>query len=205
MKRTFLKMWYLIVILSATSLAGAETKEVDWAAINSGFDGATYVNDDQVCVACHEDSVAAYKKTEHARIFKHGPKGVLQSRNCESCHGPRSKHVENPDDSLALTAGQYSQACLQCHQDGTRMHWKSCLHKTADVNCVSCHSVMEKRSERALLAAANEPDVCYTCHVEVKVQIQKASHHPVREGKMSCSSCHNVHGSVGKSLLKERH
>ena len=31
----------------------------------------------------------------------------------------------------------------------------------------------------------------------------KMSHHPIQEGKVVCSDCHNPHGSVGPKLLKE--
>ena len=31
----------------------------------------------------------------------------------------------------------------------------------------------------------------------------KYSHHPIREGKVVCSDCHNPHGSPGPKLLKE--
>jgi DmsE family decaheme c-type cytochrome len=202
MKLRFLKRSCFMVIGWAALLGTAQAEGVDWAAINPAFAGATYVKDKQVCAGCHEDSMAAYQHTEHARIFEYGAKGVLQARDCESCHGPRSQHVENPDTSLAMTGEQYGAACLQCHQDSGRMYWKSSQHKTADVSCTSCHTVMQKKSDRALLTAAEETAVCYTCHADVRGQMQKAYHHPVREGKMSCSSCHNPHGSVGKNLLK---
>jgi len=206
MKRSFLKSALSMVILWTAMVASIDAreadKELDWPAIHPAFADASFVTDKQVCMECHEEDVAAYRHTEHARIFQYGPKGTLQERDCESCHGPRSQHVDDPDDSLAMTGEQYSEVCLQCHQEGDRLYWKSGLHKTAGVNCVSCHDVMEKRSDKALLAAAEQSGVCYECHAEVRGQMQKVSHHPVREGKMDCSSCHNPHGSVGKSLLK---
>jgi DmsE family decaheme c-type cytochrome len=61
---------------------------------------------------------------------------------------------------------------------------------------------MAKKSDRGLLAKATEAATCYTCHTSVRGEMQRTSHHPVREGKMSCSSCHNTHGSTGKGLMK---
>lgn len=194
---------YSIAILSVTLLATAAAgqKQADWEAINPGFAGATFVADAAICADCHDDAIDTFRHTEHARIFEHGPKGELQALNCESCHGPRSLHVDDPDLSLTLTADQYSQVCLQCHQGSDRMYWNSSLHEAAGVNCVDCHSVMEKRNDKALLAAAAEPTVCFDCHAEVQGQMRKPSHHPVQEGRLDCSSCHNPHGSVGPSML----
>jgi DmsE family decaheme c-type cytochrome len=58
------------------------------------------------------------------------------------------------------------------------------------------------KSDRALLVKANQLEVCGTCH---RPQVQKqlrSSHMPVREGKMTCTSCHNPHGSTNVRMLR---
>jgi DmsE family decaheme c-type cytochrome len=203
MKRSFLRGACLTLIGWAVLLGNAKAQVVDWKAINPAFAGATYVRDVEVCAGCHEEVMEPYSLTDHGRAFAHGPRNNLEALNCESCHGPRSEHAQNPDDRLALTEEQYELACLQCHQDGSRMYWQGSLHKKTDVNCSSCHLVMEKRSSRSLLRKAEESAVCYACHGEVRGQMQKTFHHPVREGKMGCSACHDAHGSLGKNLLRK--
>jgi DmsE family decaheme c-type cytochrome len=202
MKKTF-KVACLMGIAWASLPVMAQAEEIDWAALNPGFAKAAYVTDKETCIGCHADSIDAYHKTVHGLTFQHGAKGALQARDCEACHGPRSEHVNAPDDSLKLSTEQYSAVCLQCHQDGGRMHWQNSQHKTGEVGCVSCHTLMKKESDKGLLSRADEPSVCYSCHATVRGQMNKTSHHPVKEGKMACSSCHNPHGSVGKSMLKE--
>lgn len=55
-------------------------------------------------------------------------------------------------------------------------------------------------SEMAL--KTNMPDVCYKCHQKLKNDLlQKNVHTPFKMGK--CSSCHNVHVSDQKGLIKE--
>jgi hypothetical protein len=78
------------------------------------------------------------------------------SGDCESCHGPRSKHVENPTGALAIGKDSPAQTavCLQCHEGGARFGWKAGAHATSDVSCTSCHTVMSKQSPRALLTKA---------------------------------------------------
>ncbi|MCI0612703.1 cytochrome C, partial [bacterium] len=39
------------------------------------------------------------------------------------------------------------------------------------------------------------------CHLEVKAQIQRTSHHPIREGLMSCTDCHNPHGTLTPKMI----
>jgi DmsE family decaheme c-type cytochrome len=202
MKKTF-KVACLMGIAWASLPVLAQAEEIDWAALNPAFAEAAYVTDKETCIGCHADSIDAYHKTVHGLTFQHGAKGALQARDCEACHGPRSEHVNAPDDSLKLSTEQYSAVCLQCHQDGGRMHWQNSQHKTGEVGCVSCHTLMKKESDKGLLSRAEEPSVCYSCHATVRGQMNKTSHHPVKEGKMACSSCHNPHGSVGKSMLKE--
>jgi DmsE family decaheme c-type cytochrome len=46
-----------------------------------------------------------------------------------------------------------------------------------------------------------QAQVCYTCHQDQKAQANKFSHHPIPEGKIACSDCHNPHGSAGPKLL----
>lgn len=192
----------LALALAFQPLGAGQPGEVDWAKINPAFAKAAFVKSKAACVSCHEDAMKTYAGTTHGGTFQHGAKGALQSLDCEACHGPRSLHVANPDASLKMSAKQYTVACQQCHQGGNRMHWRNSRHQSADVQCTSCHTIMKRQSDKALLSKGTEAAVCYTCHTEVKGEMMRASHHPVREGKMSCSSCHNTHGSVGKSLLK---
>jgi predicted CXXCH cytochrome family protein len=41
---------------------------------------------------------------------------------------------------------------------------------------------------------AGEPQLCMSCHSEVKPDFTKPFHHKVLEGVMKCSDCHNPHG-----------
>jgi DmsE family decaheme c-type cytochrome len=47
------------------------------------------------------------------------------------------------------------------------------------------------------LIKTTETQTCAACHRTQVAKTERAvAHMPVREGKMSCSSCHNPHGSV---------
>ena len=202
-------MWFVCATAAtftcvlASSVADAQTKKpVDWVKLNPAFAGATFVNDAETCLGCHDDYRAKYNATKHARAF--AVKAPATTGACESCHGPRSKHIENPTTELRIDSNTRAQAtvCLQCHDSGARMGWKAGAHQSNDVSCTSCHVVMEQKSERALLAKATTGDTCFSCHADVRAETFKLSHHPVREGRMDCASCHNVHGSAPSLLTK---
>ncbi|HXG58235.1 MAG TPA: DmsE family decaheme c-type cytochrome [Thermoanaerobaculia bacterium] len=197
-----------IFVFAPVALMGAARapREVNWTALNPAFADAGFVKDPSVCLTCHEESITKYRHTTHARAFKASPRTPLEALDCEACHGPRSRHVENPGDELAfgrMTAEGRSAVCLQCHEAGNEQkHWLASAHRSNGVACTDCHLVMERRSNTALLGARDQASVCYACHADVRGQMQKISHHPVREGKMECTSCHNPHGSAGPAMMR---
>jgi len=203
--RSAVKLVAMIPLFIFVAGAARAPREVNWVAMNPAFKDATFVKDTSVCLSCHEDAGKSYQHTTHAMAFA-AKRTALDANDCEACHGPRSKHVESPGQELSLqtlTAEQRSSICLQCHEGGkNQMHWTGSAHDAANVSCDSCHKVMEQRSDHALLAGTSEAETCYSCHAEQRGQMQKASHHPVREGKMSCSNCHNPHGTTATALLR---
>lgn len=193
-----------LVLALGWSVVGAKgpKKTVDWVALDPGFQGATFVNDPESCRACHEDDMHHFEGTKHAQAFAVKPPEGMGA--CESCHGPRSKHVENPTTDLKIEKGSRADAavCLQCHEGGSRMGWKAGIHQANQVSCSSCHVVMTSTSPKALLGLETVNETCYTCHGEIRLELNKMSHHPVREGRMDCVGCHNVHGSTPRLLTK---
>jgi predicted CXXCH cytochrome family protein len=181
-----------VALASAWSAAATKSqpKPVDWAALNPAFAGATFVKDAETCRTCHEGPMHTYSGTKHAKAFAAHPPET--AGDCESCHGPRSKHIEDPEINFAIapSSGAQSAICLQCHQGGSRFSWKAGAHHSTEVTCTSCHTVMAPASERALLTKSSVTETCYQCHAEVRTEANKMSHHPLREGRMDCASCH---------------
>ena len=62
---------------------------------------------------------------------------------------------------------------------------------------------MANVSPKSNLKTTYEVDTCFQCHKNKRAEIWRSSHMPVREGKMTCTSCHNPHGSTADTLLKE--
>jgi len=170
------------------------------------------------CLECHDAdsdtptfSAAGIFKSRHAqRGNAHAPfgKGGLQ---CEACHGPGGRHasggsnkkltINNFKASSFLTVQERNQPCLGCHQDQTRSAWHVGAHDRNQLACTSCHKLHTDRDP--VQGKTTQPDVCFTCHKQQRADFQKTSTHPVRFGRMSCSDCHNAHGSTTTAMLNK--
>jgi DmsE family decaheme c-type cytochrome len=167
-----------------------------------------------VCKNCHEEAFERFSHTKMGRLFLKQPRNAQEKMACESCHGPGREHAESGGGKGVggmitfarndpTPVERRNQVCLSCHTKGARLFWQGSPHESRDVACTSCHKVMDDLSPKHQLARANEIETCGTCHLERRAQQMRSSHMPLREGKMTCTSCHNPHGTVTPALLKE--
>ena len=168
----------------------------------------------ETCRTCHDDAFRKFEVTKMGRLFLKHPRSTKESLGCENCHGPGGKHVEagggkgvggmitfaKNDPTPVATR---NAMCQSCHSKGDRIFWQGSAHESRDVACTSCHRIMQDISPRHQLAKPTQIETCGTCHLQKRAQQMRSSHMPLREGKMTCTSCHNPHGTVSQSLLKE--
>lgn len=165
--------------------------------------GAEYVGS-ETCAACHTDVSDHLAKTPHGK----GAFASLSAHGCEACHGPGGAHVEDPENPALqprvtrLTTRQQSAMCQSCHDGKAQFHWEGSVHDRRGVSCLSCHSIHTFKSQEAQLKTVTETESCLSCHKSVRTELWKSSHHPIREGKMACSDCHNPHGTQTAKMIK---
>lgn len=115
-----------------------------------------------------------------------------------------------------------SAVCLRCHTDTMKStQWHRTAHARADLSCNSCHSVhlgVEHENETAAEKAkikdavkiinnfanvarpepnkmllASEALLCGKCHKRELSEFRHNFRHPLPEGRIVCSDCHDVH------------
>ncbi|MFB3917520.1 MAG: DmsE family decaheme c-type cytochrome [Terriglobales bacterium] len=213
-----------IVLVACTSVYAGAAGEAKTAAAkpNAGKNNGDYVGTD-TCITCHDLQYKHFKNTVMGKVFAN-PRTAAQKLGCEACHGPGKAHVEagGGKDTIPIrfgkdsrnTAEEQNAACLTCHQRGNRLFWKASPHQSRGMTCVDCHQVMQNLQPtligearfNAPLSEINavkksQPELCFQCHQMRRAQLQRSSHMPFREGKVTCTSCHNPHGSPNPSLL----
>jgi len=113
------------------------------------------------------------------------------------------------NEQLYLKKAKYvgMDVCAQCH-DKEFKEYKLSSHYRAFVKndttgaegCETCHGPGSIHVDAGggvgvgIINPKRNPEVCFQCHTDKKMQFRLPYHHPVLEGKMSCTDCHDAHG-----------
>jgi len=167
---------------------------------NDGYIGS------EVCKGCHGNYYESYRKSIHAK--KLIPGSPANKDACESCHGPGAAHVRKGGGKgtgiFAFVRNadpdQRSSTCLSCHQESRAVpFWNMSRHKVNGISCDNCHN---PHSGLKANLKAQQPMLCNACHRDVRAQQNRQSHHPLKEGLVKCTQCHDQHGGFGPKMVK---
>ena len=175
----------LVFFISSLSFGqgkGKSTKE--------GYVGA------ETCKGCHPEVYDLFQKDPH------------RGKECESCHGPGAKHAEAGGQGMILSfknrsTRERSDTCLNCH-DKQKKFFQSTrgVHQLSAVGCDDCHQVHTQQVAKKLLKQ-KDPDLCFSCHGDVKAKFYLPNNHRVIQGAVKCSDCHTPHGTRTRASLRQ--
>ncbi|MBI4970983.1 MAG: hypothetical protein HZC17_03990 [Candidatus Omnitrophica bacterium] len=98
------------------------------------------------------------------------------------CHEKEAREFKLSTHSrLNIEHGQTkAQGCEMCHGPG------------------SIHVDAGGGKGKGIINPRKNPEVCFSCHMDKKMEFRLPFHHPVLEGKMGCADCHSAHGAEVK-------
>ncbi|MEH6503515.1 MAG: DmsE family decaheme c-type cytochrome [Cycloclasticus sp.] len=227
-RNVVLTRFFRLAILLVSFTVWVNTGWAQTADLDGKSSRDVVMRGDASCTKCHDED-QAYPVLQIGKT-KHGVTADSRTPTCTSCHGESAEHIKSGRDKDRASpdinfrnaqsavprhervnseikwpqtpAAEQSAVCLSCHQGGHRMFWDSSSHANRDVACSSCHQVHAAHDRVSDKKAQTE--LCFNCHKEQRAQLHRPSHHPVLEGEMGCSDCHNPHGSAGtKQLVKD--
>lgn len=192
MKKILLLLSFLSAVLLFSHVPSVST--------DTGYAGV------EACKGCHDTYYDSFMHSVH------GKKAIAGSPaaqfGCESCHGSGAEHVSKGGGKgvsifgfgKKIDAKERSSKCLACHEDTQHIiNWNMSKHKSNGIGCTDCHSMHAGVGKGLKMG---QPDLCFDCHKDIRLQSNKQSHHPVREGKIKCTDCHDAHGSFGAKMLR---
>lgn len=190
----------LLWILLPSCLGWAQDKPAEPPAAAEANKPPEFVGS-STCQGCHEDIFNAFQKNPHQLVETDKKRG-FETKACESCHGPGSKHAESMAaadirNPAKIKPAEADKGCLTCHlNQPTHVGRINSSHAKNQVSCAGCHSI-HKNGPNGLIARkpADVNAQCAKCHADVWASFQKPYKHKLPQGAMSCVDCHNPHGS----------
>ena len=143
---------------------------------------------DATCLGCHATAHPNFLRSDHA-------KAAVSCTNCHSIHGldltvkraAPTTPVASDEKKSGLSPRLFGELKPNA-STGDPLQWSADSIEIAGGN--------------PNLLRAPQPQLCFSCHSDVKPAFSQPIHHKVNEGLMKCTDCHDTHGTFGNSQLR---
>lgn len=136
------------------------------------------------CLTCHRDTSVSYMSGPHGKA----------SMACTDCHG-----IHKTGHNRALLQMPVGKLCAGCHPEIMTQFDLNERHRLREgvLECITCHDP-HKPATRERLGGFKRQE-CLQCHMDKGGPFIFEHEASVIEG---CSTCHEVHGSPNRHMLK---
>lgn len=118
---------------------------------------------------------------------QNGEAKLIGNQACKECHLQQSDWFEANPHSF-----------IQAHQ----VFEEGKDPEKREVSCESCHGAGSLHalasgspSSETITNPGQNPEICFSCHIDVQSQFSMPHHHRVNEGRVNCIDCHDPHGA----------
>jgi predicted CXXCH cytochrome family protein len=143
---------------------------------------------DMTCLGCHASAHPNFERSDH------GKAGV----GCTSCHSIHGYIGATVPANPSVTASNAN------NKPRLNARLLATLKPDASVtDPVQWNaSTLDAPGQNPNLLKASQPQLCFSCHSDVKPAFSQPFHHKVNEGLMKCTDCHDSHGTFGNNQLR---
>lgn len=155
-----------------------------------------------ICLGCHtQEHVTLWRTSTHARA-------KLSCTNCHDTHGPDPAVLTKDIANAKLELEGLTRSLKEAEMAGTvaaagSKEKTEANERAAELRAKRDALLADLKGNETLFQRTTEPYVCYNCHRNKQAEANLPSHHPIKEGKMYCSDCHNPHGGPAGMLREE--
>jgi predicted CXXCH cytochrome family protein len=164
---------------------------------------------DATCLGCHASAHPNFARSDH------GKAGV----SCMDCHSIHGYVAAAPVKLLSVAAGDppaspAGQSATPANPPVVAMNadkkplssWKFLQGMKPDASGIDplqrSATSLDAPGQNPNLLKASQPQLCFSCHSDVKPAFSQPFHHKVNEGLMKCTDCHDTHGTFGNNQLR---
>src|SRR5271157_2204701 len=119
----------------------------------------------------------------------------IGSKECEQCHDKLCRDFVTADHARLVAEGPnaLSAGCESCHGPCS-LHSESGGEVKPPYSFTAGRPTVNSFGAAVPLAPARSVEtVCFQCHLDVRGQFNLPSHHPMPEGRLTCTACHPPH------------
>ena len=175
----------------------------------------------EVCKNCHADYVQSYFETKHGQV------GNVKGPDCQTCHGNADAHVAAGGgkgaggiigfNNKAVPADRKSGQCPDLPRQQPPSRVLGCRPAPQAGRGMQRLPPSARHAGAGSTIALKKPNPTVAPYVRTERQLEvrdvrllppsdalaahQPSHHPIIEGKITCSNCHNPHGALSKAML----